>query len=293
MIGRMRIAILGFGLIGGSIARALRRPDRPVSPSGPETLVAWSRHPEGPRAARQAGVLDEVAPGLTEALDGSELIVLAAPPLACLTLLDELAGPARTALAPEATLTDVASTKAALVARADRLGLRFVGGHPMAGREATGYRAATLDLFVDRPWLVCPGESATDRDVGRVEWLATACGARPLRIDPARHDALVAAISHVPLVLSAALAESVVGRADAADALALAAGGWRDMTRLASGDPEMGAGIAATNAPRIAAGLRATRAAIDAWLAALDASEPDAAALEERLALVRRRLADG
>jgi prephenate dehydrogenase len=293
MIGRMRIAIVGFGLIGGSIARALRRPDRVVPPSGSETLVAWSRHPDGPRAALEAGVLDEAAAGLADALGGSELIVLAAPPLACLALLDELAGPARSALAPDATLTDVASTKAALVGRADRLGLRFVGGHPMAGREESGYGAAMADLFHDRPWLVCPGAFATDRDVGRVEWLATACGARPLRIDPGRHDALVAAISHVPLVLSAALAESVLGRADAADALALAAGGWRDMTRLASGDPEMGAGIAATNASEMAAGLRATRAAIDAWLAALDASEPDAAALETRLADVRRRLAGG
>jgi prephenate dehydrogenase len=292
MIGPMRIAIVGFGLIGGSIARALRRPEALAAAAERHSLAAWSRSPDGPRKALTEGVLDAAPDDLATALDGAELIVLAGPPLACIDLLDELAGPFRTAIAPGATLTDVASTKRAIVERADRSRLRFVGGHPMAGRETSGFEAALPDLFVDRPWAVCRGALAGDDDVDRVGRLASACGARPMRIDAARHDALVAAISHVPLVLSAALAESVLRRPDVADALALAAGGWRGMTRLAEGDPEMGAGIGATNAAEITGGLHAVRAVLDEWIAALEASEPDAAALHERFRVVRDRLLD-
>ncbi len=290
MIDAMRIAIVGFGLIGGSIARALRRPDAVAA--GGHTVAAWSRRPDGPRAALAEGVVDSAPSDLGATLEGAELVVLAAPPLACLDLLDQLAGPLGTAIAPGATLTDVASTKRAIVERGDRNGLRFVGGHPMAGRESSGFGAAVADLFVDRPWAVCPGALAGDADTERVARLATACGARPVWLDPARHDALVAAISHVPLVLSAALAESVLGRPDASDALALAAGGWRGMTRLAEGDPEMGAGIGATNADEIAAGLRAVRGALDDWIVALEPAGPDAAALAGRFAAVRERLLD-
>lgn len=288
MIDAMRIAIVGFGLIGGSIARALRRPD--ALAAGGHAVAAWSRSPDGPRAALAEGIVDAAPADLASALEGAELIVLAAPPLTCLDLLDELAGPLGKAIAPGATLTDVASTKRAIVQRGDRNGLRFVGGHPMAGRESSGFGAALPDLFVDRPWAVCPGALAADADTERVARLATACGARPVRIDAARHDALVAAISHVPLVLSAALAETVLRRRDASDALGLAAGGWRAMTRLAEGDPEMAAGIGATNAEEIAVGLRAVRGVVDEWIAALEAPGPDAVALAERFATVRERL---
>jgi prephenate dehydrogenase len=233
------------------------------------------------------GVLDAAPDSLVEVLECADLIVLAAPPLACLDLLDQIAGPLRPALAPGATVTDVASTKRVIVERADRLGLRFVGGHPMAGREITGHAAALEDLFVDRPWVVCPGVLAGQTDVGRVEDLATACGARPVRLDPAIHDAAAAAISHLPLVLSAALAEAVIDGPAWLEASTLAASGWRDMTRLARGDAAMGAGIVATNALEIAFGIRAVRAALDAWLTALETPVPDAAELESRFRAVR------
>ena len=110
------------------------------------------------------------------------------------------------------------------MARAEALGskLRFVGGHPMAGREASGFDAATADLFVDRPWVVVPGAHSRPADVERVEWLARAVGARPLRMDAEAHDAAVAGISHLPLVLAAALVEAVT----AAPGLGRHAGPW-------------------------------------------------------------------
>ena len=221
---------------------------------------------------------------------GAELIVLAAPPLACLALLDELAGPLREEVAKGATLTDVASTKQAIVDRADRLGLRFVGGHPLAGRETTGYEAAEADLFVDHPWVICPGKVAEAGDVDRVERLALACGARPVQLDPQTHDTAAAAISHVPLVVSAALVEAITARPGWPIASSLAAAGWRDMTRLSRGDPAMGAGIGATNAGELAAGLRAVRDALDDWLSVLDAAEPDSELLWARFAAARARL---
>lgn len=293
MIAAVRISIVGFGLIGGSIAHALRRAEHPGTrfPDGVRpTIIAWSRRSDGPAVALAEGVLDAAPLSLEEALAGADLVVLAAPPLACLELLDELAGPRRGNLAPGATLTDVASTKRAIVERAERHGLPFVGGHPMAGREATGYGAAVADLFVDRPWVVCPAATATTADVSRTEALALACGARPLRLDPATHDAAAAAISHLPLVLSAALAEAVVGGSAWPTASILAASGWRDMTRLARGDAEMGAGIAATNAAEVAAGVRAVRAALDAWLSALERPEPDPGELAGRFETARRLL---
>ncbi len=291
-VGRIRVAFLGFGLIGGSIARALRLAD----PHGWE-LAAWSPTGAGPARALDDGTLDRVALSGPEALVGAELVVLAAPASDCLDLLDALAGPWSGSLAAGAVVTDVASTKGQLVARADGHRLRYVGGHPMAGRDAAGYGAATADLFATRPWVLAPGAVASSADVAAVAALAAACGARPVVMDAAAHDDVVAAISHLPLVVAASLVEAVAGapggpaRADWPTAHDLAASGWRDTTRLAGGDPAMGAAIAVTNAPAIAARLRDLRAVIDAWLVELERSPgPDEAALAARLANAKARV---
>jgi prephenate dehydrogenase len=289
MIGCVRIAILGFGLIGGSIARALRAPGAAASLGQPLELVAWSPTARGPRTALDAGILDAAPTDRADAIAGADLIVLAASPLACLGLVNELAGTLGEALGATTTVTDVASTKQMIVTAADAVGLRFVGGHPMAGREASGFGASSADLFVDRPWLICPGGSAEASDTARVEALARACRARPIAMDPTDHDRAVASISHLPLVLSAALVAAVAGDAGWPEARPLAAGGWQSMTRLAKGDPVMGAGIAATNGPAIAAGLRRVRDELTDWIAALDG---DAGPLdfEARLRAARDRL---
>jgi prephenate dehydrogenase len=287
----VRVALLGLGLVGGSIAHALR--------SGGEAwrVTAWTPSGTGPREAVEAGIAAEAPATAAEAIAGARLIVLAGPPLACLGWIDELAGPLASSLERDAVVTDVASTKAVIVERADAVGLRFVGGHPMAGRETPGFAASSADLFVDRPWVVTPGVRASEDDTQLVEDLAIACGARPVLMDAVEHDTAVAAVSHLPLVLSAALVEAVAGRhpgqgpADWETARGLAAGGWSSMTRLARGDATMGAGILATNAPAVAARLRDIRAIIDEWIAALDGPRgPSGDELVERLGAVRRRL---
>jgi prephenate dehydrogenase len=285
----MRVAILGFGLIGGSLARALAA----AADHDAWSIAAWSPTGEGTSRAAADSVLELAARSASEALDGAELVVLAAPPTETLGLLERLGEGLGAALEPGAVITDVASTKGAIVAAAVERGLRFVGGHPMAGREMAGYAAATPDLFAGRPWVVVPTDPGDQLAIVAVETLAVAAGARPVRMDAAAHDAAVAAISHLPLVVAAALVESVAGDGDWPSSRRLAASGWRDMTRLARGDVAMGSGIAATNAPAIAARLQRFRTVIDAWLAELERADgPDEAALAERLAAARNRLED-
>ena len=284
----MRVALLGLGLIGGSVARALHARDDGW------WVGAWTPSGTGPARALAAGVIDEAFPSATDLLHEADIVVLAAPPLACAGLIGRLGGPWRDALRPGATVTDVASTKAELEREARDVGLPWVGGHPMAGRETSGFEASDAALFHDRPWVITAASGGGDTAV--VEALALACGAHPLRMDAARHDRLVAAISHLPLLTSVMLVETVTGLPGSEDrdwgaVRALAAGGWRDTTRLARGDTAMGAEIFATHAGHEAERLRAYRARIAAWLELLEApGGADPAAIRERLDAARAQL---
>jgi prephenate dehydrogenase len=307
----VRVALLGLGLIGGSVARAAH--------AAGWRVTAWTPSGAGPRAALAEGVVDVAAATVPGAVHGADLVVLAAPPSACLELLEVLATGGG-ALPGDAVVSDVASTKVLLVERAAVLGLRFVGGHPMAGRETSGFGAGSADLFRDRPWVVVPPAARDEEAVARVEELARACGANPVRMTAPEHDAAVAAISHLPLVVAAALVEAVAGGPGEPvpstwpAAAALAASGWAGATRLARGDPAMGAGIAATNAGPLAAAVRSIRDRLAEWLVLLEAGPapggmgvddtvassgqagrtdragPDEEALRERLAAARARL---
>ena len=264
----MRVAILGFGLIGGSIALALSRRGR-----GSWTVTAWSPSLDGPRRSLTTGVIAAAAPDAETAVRDAELVVLAAPPLENLDLLDRIAPVLGDR---DATVTDVSSSQGAIAARAAaHPGLHFVGGHPMSGREKRGYAAARDDLFEGRTWAVLPSSRARPVDVERVQSLVTACGAQPLEIDVDSHDDAVAAVSHLPLLASVALAEAVAGSDEWPSARRLAAQGWRDMTRLARGDPELATGISVANARHLAAWLARYRSAIEDWQRSLEAANED------------------
>ena len=218
ILDAMHLGFVGFGLIGGSIARAIRASDDRSS----WTISAWSPTGDGPSQAAADGTIDRAAPSAVDAIADADLVVLAGPPTACLAAIDDLVGAWRGALPPGAVVTDVASTKGSIVARADAAGLRFVGGHPMAGLEASGYAASRGELFVDRPWVIVPGRLAGPADIALVATLAETCGARVVKLEATVHDRAVAAISHLPLVLAAALVEAVAGStaAGAPDGLA-------------------------------------------------------------------------
>ena len=173
ILAAMRVGFLGFGLIGGSVARApARRGTRPGSGSSsdglPRATVLAGRQPMVSSTRRRGG---RRTPS-----PGADLVMLAGPATACLGLLDDLAGPLGDALGADAVITDVASTKGALVRRADAAGLRYVGGHPMAGRETAGYEASSPDLFAGRPVGGRPGRGGHRRGRERVASLARACG---------------------------------------------------------------------------------------------------------------------
>ncbi len=288
------VAILGLGLIGGSVARALAR-------AGGWRVVAWSRSREAVERAAADGVIDEVAADPMTAAASAPLVLLATPVPVILGTLREL-GPGLAA--GGAVVTDVGSSKSLVMAAAARVpGLRFVGGHPMSGAETAGYGASRASLFDERPWVVVPGAMYREEDVAAVGDLARACGAWPVELDAAAHDRAVAAISHLPLVASLALAEAALEGADWTAARQLAAQGWRDMTRLARGDPAMGGGMLATNAAAVAERLRDLRAALDEWQVRVDAlaaaTAPEGAAgdaagaaeLTARLRAIAERLA--
>jgi prephenate dehydrogenase len=236
-----RIAIIGLGLIGGSLGLALRRAELP------DTEIAGTARTRGTvQKARKLGAIDIECRTPAEAVEGAGLVIIASPILTVRAVFNEIAP----ALAEDAVVTDVASTKAD-VARAARELLpataHYVGSHPMAGKESPGIDAAEADLFEDKPWVISPSVSATETAVKTIVWLAQTVGARAMFMDAAEHDSYVAAISHLPLVLSTALFSMAFGSAAWPELAQLASSGFRDTTRLASGSPEMAHDIVATN----------------------------------------------
>jgi prephenate dehydrogenase len=255
-----RIAIVGFGLIGGSLAQAVRV-------RWPETtIVAIDREP-----VVDAALLSSAAqiggPDLTVAVD-ADLIVLAAPIRQNIARLRELPS----VVDGEALITDVGSTKRATIEAACQLPerLRFVGGHPLAGAAASGLAAARSDLFERRPWILTPVTSQQAPDVQKLTAFVAALGARPTTMDAIEHDRLMAYISHLPqLAVSALMA--VVGDYAGTDGLALAGSGLRDTTRLAASPSSTWQDVTATNGEAIAE-------AVDRLIAALQRLKADVGA---------------
>ena len=262
------VGIVGLGLMGGSLALALRR-------AWPETaLLACDRDPTTVRRALERGVVDVAGTDL-DAVRLAHVIVLAVPVTAMRDALRGLAG-------GPALLTDVASTKAEVMQWAEEVGADLVGGHPMCGREQSGLEAADPGLYEGATWVLTRAEP-------RVEALVRAVGARPVVVDPERHDRLVASVSHAAFVLSAAYLLSVAASPDWPEAGRLAATGFRDMTRLAGGDPEMEAGIARTNRANLAAALDAFEAALQRVRRHIDQDDPRLAELFEEARRTRER----
>lgn len=241
-----RVALLGLGLVGTSLGLALRerRPGLDV--------VGWDRSGESVDLALARGAIGHGARDLASAVEGADLVVLATPAGAFPALFEAIAP----RLASGAVVTDVASTKARVSAWAAAAGLTFVGGHPMAGSERSGGAHARADLFKGAVWCVTPTSDADPAAIAAVEELALGVGARPLRLDPATHDAYVAAVSHLPFAASAALVALTTSDPRWAEMAPLAATGYRDATRLASGDPDMYRDICGTNQEAIAPLLR-------------------------------------
>ncbi len=271
-----RLVVVGTGLIGTSVALAARG-------LGAAVWLA-DRNPAVARFAAGLGAGDEL-PAAGPPGGPADLAVLAMPPAA---VAPALAAAQQRGLARR--YTDVASVKELPLARARELGCdlaSFVPGHPLAGRERSGPAAARADLFLGRPWAVCPAPETSEDAVTAVTALASACGAQPARMTAADHDRWVALVSHVPHLVSAAMAARLERAAD--DALALAGQGLRDVTRIAAGDTGLWTQILAANAVHAAELLPAIAEDLAAAAAALtEAAEGDDTSLKRLADLLER-----
>jgi prephenate dehydrogenase len=241
-----RAAIMGVGLIGGSLALAFRRSSLVGSVIGVSSARTIGK-------ALEMGVIDE---GFTreqarEALPEADLVILSSPVRVILEQLKSI-GPW---LKPGATVTDVGSTKRAVIEAAKTHlpeQINFVGGHPMTGAESTGVEAADPFLFQNAMYVICPARPKEEAAAGKYCELVSAIGARVLVMSPERHDSIAAAISHLPQMVAVTLMNQAAG-ANQADpnTLKLAAGGFRDLTRIASSPFEIWRDICVTNRDEI------------------------------------------
>jgi len=237
----MRIAVLGVGLIGGSIGLAARRR------LGAE-VVGYGRTPATIERAVELGALNRGAASVAEACEGAELVFCAGPVAA----LPGQAAAALAACGPETAVTDVGSTKGELVGA---LGddERFIGGHPLAGAETAGVDNARADLFEGARWYLTPTERSSGLLYDRLQRVVSGLGARPQAIDPDAHDRLLATISHLPHVVANALAaEAAAELSRDSERMPEVGPSFRDTTRVAGSNPAIWADIFASNREAVA-----------------------------------------
>jgi prephenate dehydrogenase len=282
-----KLVIFGVGLIGGSLARALRERD---GVAGARQVIGVGRSSASTARALELGVIDSAAAldddaALSAALAGADLVLLAAPVAQTQSLLQRIVR----FLEPATIVTDAGSTKSDVVASARAaLGERvhqFVPGHPIAGRESSGVEAALADLYVNRNVVLCALPENPAAAVERVAAMWRATGASVHAMSPAQHDRVFASVSHLPHVLSFALVEQILNSPDADLKFSFAAGGFRDFTRIAASSPEMWRDICLANRSALLEELDGYAAVLARLRAAIDAS--DGAALESVFARSR------
>ena len=266
------VAVVGLGLMGSSFALALKkaRPD--------VTIVGSDRNPLVVRKALDRGIVASANTDLS-VVEMAEVVMVGAPLNAMRELFAQLA-----VKAAGKPITDMASTKATVMEWAAAEGIDLVGGHPMCGKETSGIDHAEADLFERAPWVLT-------RDDGWITELVEAVGAHPVVMDAVTHDRLVAGVSHTAFLLSVGYVLALSRREDWPQASRLAAGGFRDMSRLAAGDPDLYAGVARTNRQNLVEMLDAVSAELARLRRHLEADDPRLVELFEEARDVRERWA--
>jgi prephenate dehydrogenase len=241
------VAIVGVGLIGGSIGRALR--ERKLA----REVIGIGRREAGLKSAQELGAIDRGTMNLHEGVAEAQLVVVATPVDSIVDFVSQAAA----ASANRSLVTDAGSTKGEIVRSVEALlvdrrdGPRFVGSHPLAGDHRTGVEFARGDLFDGRKVVVTPTEKSHRAAVVEISGFWQSLGAEVVTMSPEEHDRALAATSHLPHLIAAALALSTPK-----DLLPLAASGWRDTTRVAGGDPAMWRAIFATNRQEVLDALK-------------------------------------
>jgi len=263
-----QLAIVGVGLLGGSVAKGARLGGLA------RRIIGIGRDARRLRPALDDGTLDLAVTDLEGGVREADVILLATPVLTIEGLLERV-----WRAAPDgALITDVGSTKRNIVRAAERLAatrsLRFVGSHPLAGSEQAGYSVARADLFRGATVVVTPTEATELGALKKTTEFWEALGARVSSLDPETHDRTVAAISHLPHLIACALVDGAA-RVEPS-ALELAARGFRDTTRIAAGDPDMWTEIFLANRDALSATVEAFREALADLQRAIDAGQADA-----------------
>lgn len=242
------IAIIGLGLIGGSIAKALT-----VQKCGYK-ILACDQQVDVLKRAQAAGWVDEWSDEPKKVAEKADIVVLCVPVCSMLALTKQIAS----VIPKGSVLTDVGSVKGILERQLNDVlpnGVDYVGGHPMAGSEKSGLDASDASLFVGRPFVIIPSKTAKEESIAKVKILARDLRAVPVLMNAKEHDLATAMVSHMPHLLSAALMITAVGDLSASNSKYLAAGCFRDMTRVSGADPRMWTDICLTNKEAILAQL--------------------------------------
>ena len=257
-----RLAVVGTGLIGASVALAARR-------AGTAEVHAWDPDPDALRAAVERGAVDVAAGGLAGAVEGADLVLVAAP---VAVLPDEVR--AVLEVADEASIvTDVGSTKAAVCAAAGG-DPRFIGGHPVSGSEARGAAHATAELFDGATWFLTPVAATDAARYGTLHAFVSSLRAVPVAVEPEAHDRIVALTSHLPHALANVLLNQTgAAPIDGHDPVASAGGSLRDMTRVAGANPRIWIDIFLANAAPLLGALGEHRRRIEQLERALAAGD--------------------
>ncbi len=224
-----RLAVIGLGLIGGSVAAGSR--EKRIA----EKVIGWDSHPETIDKGMALGVIDEGASSIKDATENSDLVVVAVPVLSMADVFREMSG--------RQLITDVGSVKHYVMeaARESFAGLpdTFVPGHPIAGSEKHGVTAAAPDLFLNHRVILTPAEETSASAIRRVTGLWEALGARVTTMTPQQHDVVLAQTSHLPHLLAYALVDTLSAGGSNLEVFEYAAGGFRDFSRIAASDPTM------------------------------------------------------
>ncbi len=262
------IAFIGLGLIGGSIARGIKREE-------PDTrIMAYMRTRSRLLKAKEDGIVDTVLNGIGEELRECDLIFLCTPVEYNANYLSEI----QPFLKPGAIITDVGSTKTDIHEEVSRLGMEncFIGGHPMAGSEKTGYENSTDHLLENAYYIITPTSASTQDQINRLVRIASMTGSIPIVLNYHEHDFVTGAISHLPHIVASSLV-NLVKDSDNEQGLMkrLAAGGFKDITRIASSSPEMWEQICMTNSRNLAVILERYIASLSQILTELKAGDTD------------------
>jgi prephenate dehydrogenase len=236
-----KLVIFGVGLIGGSVASALKKAGSSAE------IVGVGRSSESLQTAIDLNVIDTATSNIAEALLHADIVLIAAPVAQTPLILNAI----KPHLHADTVVTDAGSTKGDVLACAQEiLGeqfTQFVGGHPIAGAEKSGVTAATADLYINKNVVLTPTLDTNQNAVQRVRDLWQSCGANVTEMPAETHDGIFAAISHLPHLLAFALVDDIASRANAEQLFGFAASGFRDFTRIAGSHPEMWRDISLAN----------------------------------------------